>query len=201
MPEWLFPPLLAAALLGLREEEIRQLEWTDIDLPARMIRLSQKSNLRLKSQGWTGVKQFEFRIPASLHTVLSALYLKRQAFKDNFVFHNSVGRQFVKGALRKRFTTVMAQCGIKDITQVHALRKTFITHLARREKNLFLVQELARHKDLRTTRRYVNVFAEDKARAMDDFDIGAGSGSGPRPAPDAAASAPMFSRRAEGAAG
>jgi integrase len=73
-PDDLLPPLLAASLLGLREEEVRQLEWTDIDLNARMPRLSQKSNLRLKSQGWTGVKQFEFRIPASLHATLCARF-------------------------------------------------------------------------------------------------------------------------------
>ncbi|HVY62943.1 MAG TPA: tyrosine-type recombinase/integrase [Planctomycetota bacterium] len=180
--EWLLPPLLTAALVGLREEEVRQLEWPDVDLPRRILRLRQKANLRLKSQGFTGVHEFVFTIPDVLLPYLSALHLKRQAHEDSFVFHNSEGRPFPKGALRKRFMHVMRKCGIVDVTQVHALRKTFITHLARREKNIFLVQELARHKDLRTTRRYVNVFDEDKARVMSGFDLGTKRVAAPPPA-------------------
>jgi integrase len=184
-PEWLFGPLFTAALLGMREEEVRQLEWTEVDLAGRRIVLRDKATLHLKSQGHTGIRQFRFMIPTSLHAVLSALYLKRSAFRDNLVFHNSRKRQFSKGALRKRFIYVMEQCGVHDVTQVHALRKTFITHLARKEKNIFLVQELARHRDLRTTRRYVNVFDDDKDRVMSEFDIGTPAPVCPPPRADA----------------
>ncbi|MFC1706330.1 tyrosine-type recombinase/integrase [Planctomycetota bacterium] len=174
-PAWLMPPLMAASLLGLREEEIRQLEWSDVDLAERILRVRDKEGFHLKSQGYTGIRQFQMQIPGTLFTLLSELYLQKDAFEDDFVFHNTHGHQFPKGALRKLFIEVMQECDIHDVTQVHALRKTFITHMARRVNNVFLLQELARHKDIRTTQRYVNIFEEDKKSALEDFDIGSSS--------------------------
>jgi len=66
----------------------------------------------------------------------------------------------------------MKTCGITDVKQVHALRHTFVTHMARRVDNLYLLKDLARHKDIRTTSRYVDVFDEDKRRALTSFSIG-----------------------------
>ncbi|HVY62166.1 MAG TPA: site-specific integrase, partial [Planctomycetota bacterium] len=171
-PAWLLPPLLAAALLGLRNEEVRTLEWADVDLHAEVIRIRNKDGFELKSQGHTGIREFKMDIPRALHAVLAELHKGKNEYKDDLVFHNSLGRKFSKDALRRAFAHVMKACEISDITQVHALRKTFITHMAKREKNIFLLQELARHRNIQTTRRYVNVFADEKKRAMGGFDIG-----------------------------
>jgi integrase len=171
-PAWLLPPLMAAALLGLRNAEVRYLEWSDVDFDARVIRVRNKDGFELKSQGHTGIREFRMNIPRALEEILRLLHEQRGAYKDDLVFHNSLGRQFSKDALRRAFANVMKECAIKDVTQVHALRKTFITHMAKREKNVFILQELARHRNIQTTRRYVNVFEEDKRQAMDGFDIG-----------------------------
>jgi len=171
-PAWLFPPLFTAAMLGLREDEVRHLEWRDVDLAAGNVTLRNKADHKLKSQGKTGVREFRMAMPPDLHELLKRLHGETGGRLDAYCFRNTEGNQFPKGALRKLFIQVMKDCGIRDVTQVHALRKTFITHMAQREKNIFLVRDLARHKDIRTTQRYVTIFDDERRRAMSSFSIG-----------------------------
>ena len=48
---------------------------------------------------------------------------------------------------------------------LHQMRHTFITHALKRTKNLKLVQELAGHKSLLTTARYLRIWHDEKQQA------------------------------------
>ncbi len=67
---------------------------------------------------------------------------------------------------------VTAKCGFPEVTQFHALRHTYATHLIKSCKDLAVAQEQLGHSDIRTTMRYSDMTLDRKRKAAEELDYG-----------------------------
>ncbi len=140
--------ILLAVNLGLRHRECVRLRWEQIDLGRRQMRFEgdQSKSRRLDT------------VPINS---TAAAVLRRRAVscgRSEWVF--PVGRDggpvhSIKRALQFAF----ARAGIEGRDHMHVLRHTYATRLVQAGVDFRTVQELMRHRDIRTTTIYANVTA------------------------------------------
>lgn len=158
---WFHPVLLTALYTGLREGEMINLEWDDVDLKQCVIHVRRKAGWLPKSSGKT-IRERDVAIPKQLAEFLEE-HKKKSEHDDNRVFHNRYGDE-LKTGLRKVLMRLTAKCGFPEVTQFHALRHTYATHLIKMSKDLTVAKEQLGHVDIRTTMRYTDL-TKDRKRA------------------------------------
>ncbi|GMR23453.1 MAG: tyrosine-type recombinase/integrase [Acidobacteriota bacterium] len=137
---------------GLRCGEMMALEWTDVDFSAR-------SRIHVRRAEWKGSVTVpkggrSRRIPMTSR--LAATLRAHRNLKGRRVLTRKDGRsltqKIVQVLVRKAARTANLQNG-----GVHVLRHTFCSHLAMRGAPTRAIQELAGHKDITTTQRYMHL--------------------------------------------
>ncbi len=169
---WFRPVLVTAALTGLREGELIHLEWKDVDLKAGVIRIRRKPGWLPKSSG-RSIRERDVAIPRELVEFLREHKRKNRSREDDRVFHNKDGGPLRPG-LRKAFMRLTRELGFPEVTQFHALRHTYATHLIDACKDIAVAQAQLGHADIRTTMRYSDMSADRKRRAVEMLDYGLG---------------------------
>jgi integrase len=164
---WFRPVLLTALYTGLREGEMINLEWDDVDLKQCVIHIQRKSGWLPKSSG-KSIRERDVAIPEQLAEFL-AEHKKKSHGEDNRIFHNKYGDE-LKPGLRKVLMRLTAKCGFPDVTQFHALRHTYATHLIKMSKDLTVAKEQLGHVDIRTTMRYTDLTRDRKRAAAQLLD-------------------------------
>ena len=132
-------------LTGLREQELCNLGWTDVDL--------KKETLRVTGEGKEGFspKDYEERlipIPPDL-----VVLLKKVRRKSELVFPTSEGGR--QTHLLRRLKRLARRAGVSHAT-LHKFRHTYATRLLEKGSDIVTVQHLMGHSDLDTTRQYLN---------------------------------------------
>ncbi len=142
------------ALTGMRLGEVLTLEWSIVDLEARVIRLRDaKAGARVVALGASAVA-----LLASLTT---------QKGRGRFVVPgNDSSAPFARTTFRTGWQHLRAGAGLADL-RPHDLRHTTGTFAAQAGANAFLVRDLLGHKTLAMTGRYVER-AADPMRALAD---------------------------------
>ncbi|MDR3255735.1 MAG: tyrosine recombinase XerC [Synergistaceae bacterium] len=145
---------------GLRVSEVTSLDWDDVDLPERWLRVSGKGSKerlvpfsmtarelvnRWKSQTTERGQPVEGDEP-----VFSAGKAKAQRLTDR-----TVHRMVVASAKR---------VGLSGVTP-HTLRHSFATHMLENGAPLRVIQELLGHESLVTTQRYLTVTTEQMKKS------------------------------------
>ena len=138
---------------GLRCGEMLALEWTDIDLKRQPPQLKvERSDWRGNVTSTKGMAPRRIPLTKRLATALRAhKHLRGQRVlcrEDGSPLRIDDVRTLVRRAARK--------AGLKQ-DGIHILRHTFCSHLAMRGATVKAVQELAGHKDLQTTLRYMHL--------------------------------------------
>ncbi|MEM8961139.1 MAG: tyrosine recombinase XerC [Acidobacteriota bacterium] len=139
---------------GLRVSEVVSLDWTDLDLDARVLRVIGKGNKE---------RMVPFGRPAR-----QALLAWRQAWPSvaaddldsDAVFLGIRGRRLGDRSVRTLVDEAADAAGIDAGAHPHALRHTFATHLLEEGADLRTIQELLGHSSLATTERYTHVDVE-----------------------------------------
>lgn len=170
---WLRPVLLTAMYAGLREGELIHLEWDDVDFQQGMIRIRRKPGWNPKSSG-RSIREREIAIPSDLVEFLRKHKVRARDHGDNWVFHSRDGQQLSPG-LRKAFMRLTKKLGFPDVTQFHALRHTYATHLIGACKDITVAKEQLGHADIRTTMRYTDVTADRKRQAVEMLSFSTGT--------------------------
>lgn len=143
--------VLIALRTGMRQTEIMQLCWKDIDAITNQL-LIRKSK--------SGKPRF---IP--LHPDVEEM-LKTLPRTSEFIFPNRHGGPGIwDGALRFAWEEAMERAGIEDF-RFHDLRHTVASHLVLKGASLQVVAEILGHADLRMTQRYAHLSPEFKATAI-----------------------------------
>jgi integrase len=168
-PEWFYPILFTMLYTGMREGEIIHLEWDDVNFDKRMIHIRKKDFWMPKSSG-RGIRERDIALTDGLVTFLKMHKLK-DGGKDNWVFHNRDGKQ-LKPGLRKVLGRITKKLGFPEVTQVHALRHTYATHLIKCCKDIAVAQAQLGHTDIRTTMKYADMLSEHQAKAANMLDYG-----------------------------
>ena len=144
--------LLYAA--GLRVSELVGLDWTDVDLSARVVRVMGKgSKERMVPfgkpaaealRGWLGVWE-GVRDPAQ---------------EGEPVFLNHQGGRLTDRSVRRVIDKWVETAAVARGVHPHTLRHTFATHLLENGADLRAIQELLGHSSLSTTQRYTHLEVE-----------------------------------------
>ncbi len=157
--DWLRPIFCAFLNTGMRKSELENLEWNDVDFSRRKIKIVAKDDWSPKTN------EREIPINEGLLEVL-----KKQKEKSNgskYVFPDDEGGKIYKNRLRKRLMTLTKRLGFGDVTQIHALRHTFASHLVMKGVDLATVKQLMGHSDIVTTMIYSHLTEKHVNEAVD----------------------------------
>lgn len=142
---------------GLRVAELVSLDWRDLDLQARVLRVTGKGGkermvpfgkpaaeaLKAWLGDWEGVR--DQKVPAS---------------HEEPVFLNYRGGRLSTRSVRRILDRLVAAAGLPSGVHPHTMRHTFATHLLEGGADLRAIQELLGHSSLATTQRYTHVEIE-----------------------------------------
>ncbi|MCH9648605.1 MAG: tyrosine recombinase XerC [Deltaproteobacteria bacterium] len=155
---------------GLRVSELVSLEWGDLDLEERSLRVIGKGQkermvpfgrqaqvaLRLWLEEWEGVRSKD-----------------RQKGTDEPIFLHHRGGRLSSRSVRRILDRAAEQAALARGVHPHAIRHSFATHLLENGADLRTIQELLGHSSLSTTQRYthleldrlLNVYRQSHPRA------------------------------------
>jgi integrase len=167
---WLYGPVLTGYYAGLRKGEITWLEWSDVDLEQGVIHIRRKDGWVPKSSGGE-IREREVFIADELKIFLLSHRLKTRALGDNWVFHNPKGGQLTRH-FALSFRAFCEKLDIAGVTEFHALRHSFGSHLAKNGVELPVIMELMGHASIKTTQRYLTAFEEQKRAGVNTLNIG-----------------------------
>ncbi len=140
---------------GLRVSELVSLDWTDLDLPGRVLRAMGKG-------GKERMVPFGRPAAAALQGWMGAWDTVRQrdadaAPEDEPVFLHHRGGRLSDRSVRRVLDRYVDRAAVASGVHPHTLRHTFATHLLEGKADLRTIQELLGHSSLATTQRYTHV--------------------------------------------
>jgi integrase len=143
--------VLVGGEAGLRSGEMMALEWADVDLGKRQLSVQRsdwKGHLTMPKGGRLRYVPLTVRLASALreHRHLRG---GRVLCQDN---GTPLTQRLVQGWVLRAARSIGLQNG-----GVHVLRHTFCSHLAMRGGAARAIQELAGHRDLVTTQRYMHL--------------------------------------------
>ena len=146
------------AYAGLRKSELLGLDWDDVDLERRLIRVRKAKGGRQRV------------LP--IHPALEPLFLDylrlRAHDPEPALFVGIQGRRLSQTIMAQTFIRYARAAGVTERKRVtpHTLRHVFASELLRAGANLRQIQELLGHKHLDSTQRYTRVTAHELRGAV-----------------------------------
>ncbi len=151
-PEWFKPVVIFVLNTGLRAGEIFSLRWEQVDFEKEVILLERDTT---KTKETYKV----FMNPAVKELLLKLKKEQEEKGIDHgYIFTNKYGLpyKYEDRTYRKVFATACKKAGIKDF-RFHDLRHTFASWVAMNSRDIYAVQQLLHHKDIKMTRRYAHL--------------------------------------------
>ncbi len=148
---------------GMRRAEIAHLEWSDINFKNQTLKIQRKPFWLPK----TGERE----IPLNDQVLL---VLNRLSRRGNFVFTDRKGNRMDPDILRTRLVRTAQRAGITNLTELHALRHTFASHLLMNGVDIPSVQKLMGHQSVETTMIYTHQTTDHLRSAVSKLQFQAG---------------------------
>jgi len=153
--EHLRPILITALHSGMRRGEILSLEWHQVDLTRRTIRVEKTKSGRTRI------------IPVNDLLFDELMSLKKKDGKAEHVFLNPrTGKPI--GDVKTAFNAAKRRAGIKGL-RFHDLRHSFASRLIALGVDLITVKDLLGHHSVTVTQRYTHSNAEQKRKAVENL--------------------------------
>ena len=156
--------ILTALRTGMRQGELKGLQWQDIDWENRSITVRHSRDDREKMLVAPKSNR-ERHIPLDID-VYEALFKRKKS--TGYVFTDTDGMPFDYHRMERRLTETRKKAGVRKFRGWHTLRHTFASHLAMK-KPLHVVQKLLGHSNITTTMRYSHVADVDLREAIDSL--------------------------------
>lgn len=154
--------ILVALRTGMRQGELKGLQWSSIDWQNQSIVVRHSWNDDTKELGSTKSNR-ERHIP--MHAdVYGALFYKKRA--TGHVFTKESGRPLDDDYLQRRLRALCKKVSLRKIGW-HTLRHTFASHLAMCGVPLNTVQALLGHSTIQMTMRYAHLAPSTLRQAID----------------------------------
>jgi len=152
------------AYCGLRRSEVLGLDWDDVDLERRLIRVRNAK----------GGRQRVVPIHPGLVPLFLAYLSTRTPGDDPALFLGVLGRRLSPTILAAAFRRYAEAAGVSKRKRVtpHTLRHVFASELLSAGANLRQIQELLGHKHLDSTQRYTHVTAHQLRGAVKRLHFG-----------------------------
>ena len=156
--------LLLSLYTGLRAIEIAALRVGDVfddDGAARM-------QFTLQATQTKGHRSRTVFVNKSLRQQFDAYkaWLGPKTTNDQPLFASQKGGHFSANTMCQLFLVIYKQCGLTNASS-HSGRRTFITRLANKGVGVRVLAELAGHRSIQTTQRYIDVNDEQMANAVE----------------------------------
>src|SRR5204863_6530510 len=137
------------AFAGLRRSELLGLDWDDVDLSRRLLRVRKAK----------GGRQRTVPIHPALVPLIVAYYEVRQPLIEQALFVGVQGGRLQVTQFSQVFRHYVEAAGVGERKRVtpHTLRHVFASELLHAGANLRQIQELLGHKHLDSTQRYTRV--------------------------------------------
>jgi len=147
---------------GLRVSELTKLELVNVDLNSNQIKITRKGN-----------KEQYLHLNGETVNMLGRYLANRpEALNGSFFIGTNGGnldRRSIYGIVRR----YLKLAGIdKSKRGPHILRHTFCTRLHQKGVGPFTIKDLAGHKSLNTTMRYISIENKEQAEAVDRLEFG-----------------------------
>lgn len=144
---------------GLRVSEVARLKPADID----------SANMQILIRLGKGKKDRYSLLSAVDLQLLRRYWVKYQP--TDWLFPGGIpGGPLSVKAIQRVFHKARVKAGIKKPATIHSLRHSFATHLLESGVNLFYVQQLLGHANIRTTVRYLHLARTDVLKAVSPLD-------------------------------
>jgi integrase len=165
IPQWLKPIVEVALHTGLRQSNLLNLKWSEVNLFSRVITIEA---IHMKNKENLG-------LPLTQRAVEILKELQKTKQIEGYVFHDN-GKKIYPEKLRRAFKKACKITGIKDFT-FHDLRHTFASYLRQRGVDLHSISKLLGHADTRMTQRYSHLSVENLREAISVLEKGAQKGA------------------------
>jgi len=159
-PKWLQDIIIFAIHTGLRQSELLNLKWSQVDMNRQTITISEQKNGGIDT---LPLSQTAMHVLRERESVSSGA--------NDYVFPNSVNRRRGNRDLLKAFYVAMKRAEIENF-RFHDLRHTFATRLVQQGVGIFEVQKLGRWKNTSMVMRYAHHCVESlrsSVKVMDDI--------------------------------
>jgi integrase len=140
---------------GMRQGEVINLEWNDIDLKRKVIKVRSKQDFKTKSK-----REREIPIAKPVKKILN-LFNGR----TGYVF-NKNGDRYSGSFLAHRFKKVVRALGMNDDIHFHSLRHSFASNLVQKGVSINIVKELLGHSNISVTMRYAHLDSSSLVSAV-----------------------------------
>jgi integrase len=163
--------VLFAVNSGLRQGEIINLQWKDIDFNNLTITIRNKATFKTKSGKMriipltNKLRDILKDIAGNSQNVLSINTIN----PENYVFRNIQGYKYSGDYITHLFKRYSVKAGLPEKFHFHCLRHTYITNMIKAGININYVKELAGHSTIQTTMIYTHIGIEDLKRALINF--------------------------------
>lgn len=144
-------------LTGLRNGELINLTWDNVDL--------ENEQITIQSSGRWKTKTGEPRIIPMHEKVIEILKRCPQHSGQNYVFTNQRRQKIPDGQPYKVLAKVLQKLGIEG--NIHRFRHTFASHLVMKGEPLYSVSKLLGHTSINVTQKYAHLAQESLKRTVD----------------------------------
>jgi len=146
---------------GLRVSELTNLKLSHVDLERSQIKITRKGNK----------EQYLHLNGEATRVLVNYLHSRLQAQNGRFFVGNN-GANLSRNSVYEVVRRYLNLAGINKGKQgPHLLRHTFCTRLHQKGVAPFTIKDLARHKSLNTTMRYINIENKEQAEAIDRLEF------------------------------
>lgn len=147
--------LLILYSTGIRRSELSELDWADVDLAQRQLKVTGKRN-----------KQRIVPFGKELHDAIAEYALQMQALDKEYdeqalLVNLRTGRRITGGQIYQTVKYYLSFVTTLKKRSPHVLRHTFATTMLNNEANLQSVKELLGHENLATTEVYTHTTFEE----------------------------------------
>lgn len=154
--------ILIGVYTGMRLGEILNLQWKDILMEQRLIKILNKDSYTIKSGKIRTVP-----ISDKLLTVFKEMKNSCNFSMKSYLFESFTGKPFDKTFITKKFKKYVKKAGLSESLHYHNLRHTFITELLRKGVSIYKVKLLAGHSSIKTTEGYAHLVVDDLREAVE----------------------------------
>lgn len=153
------PIILFAVNTGIRQENILNLTWQEVDLSRGIITVQQTKN----------GERLGLPMNQSVKDLLAKLS-KLRFIRSSHIFPNSRGSKLDGGKVRKWFGMACKKAGIENF-RFHDLRHTAASWMVQNGVDLYIVQRILGHKTAAMTQRYAHLAPDNLREGINTLDI------------------------------
>lgn len=149
-PQSIFKDIFVMAYYsGLRQGEILNLKWTDVDFEKKLVRVSNSDEFTTK----TGKERI---VPMHEEIERMLLRIKPNA-KSKWIFTKRDGWRYQGCYLSRQMKITVKNLGLNPKLRFHSLRHSFASSLSQSGVPIFSISKLLGHSQVSTTMRYAHL--------------------------------------------